>query len=92
VSAITLLNRDSGTLVYKEKRETETEVSNKTWTVRAIEDGGTGRVETGLTHEQAVAAIDRASRGLNPFETERSAPRAAAIETVSRELATPVAA
>lgn len=67
-------------------------MSNKTWTVRAIEDGETGRVETGLTHEQAVAAITRVSRGLSPFETERSVPRAAATEVVERELATPVAA
>lgn len=67
-------------------------MSNKTWTVRAIEGGEASRVETGLTHEQAVAAIDRASRGLSPFETERSVPRAVATEVVERELATPVAA
>lgn len=67
-------------------------MSNSTWTVRTIDDGDTGRVETGLSHEQAVTAIDRASRGLHPFETERSAPRAAAAEVVERELATPVAA
>jgi hypothetical protein len=73
-------------------RRTETEVSNKTWTVRAIEDGETSRVETGLTHEQAVTAIDRASRGLSPFETERSASRAVATEVVERELVAPVAA
>jgi len=60
--------------------------------VRAIEGGEAGRVETGFTHEQAVAAIDRVSRGLSPFETERSAPRAVATKVVERELATPVAA
>jgi hypothetical protein len=80
------------TCIQVEKRGTETEVSNKTWTVRAIEGGESGRVETGLTHEQAVAAINRASRGLSPFETERSLPQAAATEVVERELATPVAA
>lgn len=73
-------------------RGTETEVSNKTWTVRAIEGGETGRVETGLTHAQALTAIRRASNGLDPFETKRSAPRAVAAEVAERELATPVAA
>ncbi|HEX6667090.1 MAG TPA: hypothetical protein VF081_10905 [Solirubrobacterales bacterium] len=67
-------------------------MSNSTWTVRAIEDGETGRVETGLTHAQALTAIRRASNGLNPFETERSTLRAAAPEVIERELATLVAA
>lgn len=67
-------------------------MSNSTWTVRAIEDGETGRVETGLTHAQALTAIRRASNGLDPFETQRSVPRAVAAEVVERELAAPVAA
>ncbi|HVQ58386.1 MAG TPA: hypothetical protein VMS60_05700 [Solirubrobacterales bacterium] len=67
-------------------------MSNSTWTVRAIEDGETGRVETGLTHAQALTAIRRASNGLDPFEAERSVPRAVATELAERELATPVAA
>jgi hypothetical protein len=40
---------------------------HSTWTLKTIEDGETGRVETGLSQEQAVKAIERAMRGQDPL-------------------------
>ncbi len=46
-------------------------MQHSTWTLRTIENGETDQVRTGLSHEQAVTAIERAIRGLDPIEGER---------------------
>lgn len=42
-------------------------MQHSSWTLRTIENGETGQIETGLSHEQAVKAIERAMRGSDPL-------------------------
>lgn len=42
-------------------------MQQSTWTMRTFEDDGTSRVESGLSHADAVRAIQRAMRGQDPF-------------------------
>lgn len=57
-------------------------MKHSTWTFRTFDDGGeTDRVVTGLSHLQAVQAIQRAISGLDPFEGEREHLSSAAPET-----------
>lgn len=37
------------------------------WTIRTIENGETGSVKTGLSHQEAVRAIQRAMSGQDPI-------------------------
>lgn len=65
-------------------------MQHSTWTLRTIENGETDQVRTGLSHAQAVTAIERAIRGLDPIEDERQPLRT--VEAKSAETKLPVAA
>lgn len=42
-------------------------MQHSSWTIRTIENGETGRVETGLSQAEAVRAIQRAMSGQDPL-------------------------
>lgn len=65
---------------------------HSSWTLRSIDHGETGHVETGLSREQAVVAIDRAMRGLDPFDERVQPLRAVSAKHSERQPAGRVAA
>jgi len=42
-------------------------MQHSTWTIRTIENGETDQVRTGLSHQDAVRAIQRAMSGQDPI-------------------------
>jgi|GEM_PF-2653246 len=42
-------------------------MQHSTWTLKTFDNGETNRVESGLSHADAVKAIERAMRGADPL-------------------------